>query len=641
MNFKSLFLFLFGLFFAVSALGQEKQGANWFFGGDGTPLFPGIHLNFNSSVLNPVYFNYDYNRGGGVATISDKNGELLFFSSIGHVATRQNLNNKYQQTPNGSVFGNSWTSTIAELIIQSPQDEQVYYLFLISNAYFFSPHDLYVVKIDMRLNNGLGDVVPGSLQLLKKNVAQGMSAMLHANQKDYWLLSASEQGDSLRAYPVSAAGIGTPVISLNNKALEKISWFKSAPNSEMFVSTGSQGIELFSFNRQAGTVALLYTLFLPDSAQQKGFSYTFSPNSSKLYVGTQSRPGQTLYSIVQYDLAAGSLSQIQQSASSIYSFNSPSVAAGQHFISDMQLAIDGRIYVAIYDFGNFVHRINYPDLAGIACGWQRDVVYTHGYFVWSLPALNQTLFRNAGILQAQAYRDTICLGDSVKLSAYGAGVERFRWQLANGLTAPADTLANPVVRPTATTTYRVIASSPFRTDTAFVKVVVLGKSTITVTGPEQLFTFAENQEYKASGQGAGTLTWSVTGGTIVSGQGTSSIKVNWDKAGAGEVSVSETNRFGCPTGKAALAVEITGSPLPVFYNIITPNGDNRNETFTIENLKWYPQYELQIFNHWGKQVYQSSNYQNNWNGNNLSAGVYYYYFRAGKQSWKGWVEVSK
>ncbi len=445
------------------------------------------------------------------------------------------------------------------------------------------------------------------------------------------------------AYPVNGLGVGLPVVSLTNKSLNKLTWLKSSPNSEMFATSGKLGIELFQFNRHTGIAAPLYTLIIPDSAQQQSYAYSFSPNSSKLYVGTQSKPGYDLSSIVQFNLAAGNLQQVQQSAYAIYSYHSQNTFGGinSYFIADIQLAINGKIYVSPVNWGypSYLSQINNPDQVGAASGFEHNSINIGLYPNHALPGLNQTLFRNAGLLQAQAYRDTICLGDSVKLSAYGAGAERFRWQAANGLTAPSDTLANPVVRPTATTTYRVIASSPFKTDTAYVKVVVLGKSTITVTGPAQVFTFAENQEYKATGQSAGNLTWSVTGGRIISGQGTTSIKVNWDKAGAGEVSVSETNRFGCPTGKAALAVEIFGSPLPVFYNIITPNNDGLNETFTIDNLKWYPQNELQLFNRWGKQVYQSSSYQNNWNGSNLSAGIYYYYFRAGKQSWKGWVEV--
>jgi gliding motility-associated-like protein len=64
------------------------------------------------------------------------------------------------------------------------------------------------------------------------------------------------------------------------------------------------------------------------------------------------------------------------------------------------------------------------------------------------------------------------------------------------------------------------------------------------------------------------------------------------------------------------------------YNIITPNGDDKNDTFHIDNIEHYPNAELTIFNRWGKKVYQTRQYQNNWggmhNGEILPNSTYYY-----------------
>ena len=62
-------------------------------------------------------------------------------------------------------------------------------------------------------------------------------------------------------------------------------------------------------------------------------------------------------------------------------------------------------------------------------------------------------------------------------------------------------------------------------------------------------------------------------------------------------------------------------------NIITPNGDGYNDKFFIDGLKYYPNSELAIFNRWGKKVFETSNYQNDWDGDNRSDGVYYYVLR--------------
>lgn len=61
------------------------------------------------------------------------------------------------------------------------------------------------------------------------------------------------------------------------------------------------------------------------------------------------------------------------------------------------------------------------------------------------------------------------------------------------------------------------------------------------------------------------------------------------------------------------------------YNVFTPNnGDNLNQFFVVENIEQYPNSELIVFNRWGKKVYETSNYQNNWDGDGIADGTYYY-----------------
>ncbi|HER40533.1 MAG TPA: gliding motility-associated C-terminal domain-containing protein, partial [Salinimicrobium catena] len=66
---------------------------------------------------------------------------------------------------------------------------------------------------------------------------------------------------------------------------------------------------------------------------------------------------------------------------------------------------------------------------------------------------------------------------------------------------------------------------------------------------------------------------------------------------------------------------------------VTPNGDNINDTFTIGlELNCGFIYNVQIFNRWGNRVYESKNYQQDWDGTSrssvtgdqLPAGTYYY-----------------
>ena len=65
-------------------------------------------------------------------------------------------------------------------------------------------------------------------------------------------------------------------------------------------------------------------------------------------------------------------------------------------------------------------------------------------------------------------------------------------------------------------------------------------------------------------------------------------------------------------------------PRPVTIpNVLTPNGDNINDTFKIKNLNTWTANYIVIYNRWGKIVYEQTDYKNDWNGGDVPPGVYY------------------
>ncbi len=59
-------------------------------------------------------------------------------------------------------------------------------------------------------------------------------------------------------------------------------------------------------------------------------------------------------------------------------------------------------------------------------------------------------------------------------------------------------------------------------------------------------------------------------------------------------------------------------------NVFTPNGDGYNDFFVIKNLDKYSENSLLVADRNGKIVYDKNNYQNDWGGQNLPDGTYYY-----------------
>lgn len=59
-------------------------------------------------------------------------------------------------------------------------------------------------------------------------------------------------------------------------------------------------------------------------------------------------------------------------------------------------------------------------------------------------------------------------------------------------------------------------------------------------------------------------------------------------------------------------------------NVFTPGSDGVNDLLVFDGLDDYPNSSLYIYNRWGNKIYEDMNYQNNWNGNQVVDGTYYY-----------------
>lgn len=95
----------------------------------------------------------------------------------------------------------------------------------------------------------------------------------------------------------------------------------------------------------------------------------------------------------------------------------------------------------------------------------------------------------------------------------------------------------------------------------------------------------------------------------------------------------ETDTSNCSSA-TPLAVTVTLESCSQYdievYDGFSPNGDGRNETFVITNLKdLYPNYNVEFFNRWGATVYTTNANKPDWdgrlngNGELVPSGVYY------------------
>jgi gliding motility-associated-like protein len=83
---------------------------------------------------------------------------------------------------------------------------------------------------------------------------------------------------------------------------------------------------------------------------------------------------------------------------------------------------------------------------------------------------------------------------------------------------------------------------------------------------------------------------------------------------------------GCTTVNDTRNIDVKNCALEL-PNVITPgNKDGKNDFLKITGIENFPGSTLQVFNRWGKKVFESKDYNDShaWDGGNEADGVYYY-----------------
>jgi gliding motility-associated-like protein len=181
--------------------------------------------------------------------------------------------------------------------------------------------------------------------------------------------------------------------------------------------------------------------------------------------------------------------------------------------------------------------------------------------------LTQTVNVVTGVTLTLTPDQTLCEGDSVALIVSGANT--FLWNTGD----VSDTIwvGDTLVASATPYVFSVTGTIGSCTGSDSVRVTVNPRPlTPAITGPSSV---CENQvalsNYIIAGLPGVGYTWTVTGGSIVSGQGTDTLSVSWGNAGTGAVTLTDTNAFGCPGAPQTLNVTI--HPLPVTQPIAGPD----------------------------------------------------------------------
>jgi large repetitive protein len=140
------------------------------------------------------------------------------------------------------------------------------------------------------------------------------------------------------------------------------------------------------------------------------------------------------------------------------------------------------------------------------------------------------------------------------------------------------------------------------------------------------------------------VTLTATGGNSYTwNDGTTGSLLEARPAEATTYTVTVKNTENC-ISDASVTIKVVEDYKVDAVNIMTPNGDGKNDKWVIQNIDLYKNNEVRIYDRSGRLVYSKRNYNNEWdatmNGSPLAEGTYYYVltFEGGKTA-KGFITI--
>jgi parallel beta-helix repeat protein len=192
-----------------------------------------------------------------------------------------------------------------------------------------------------------------------------------------------------------------------------------------------------------------------------------------------------------------------------------------------------------------------------------------------------------------------------------------------------------------------------KTDTVFVSVGI-DDFDLTASGPTDTLCVKTNRVLTATVIGSGgsgnyNYVWAGSDGSYITTK-SPTITINPTQATTTYVVyVEDINKLGCKaqaiTPVVVHSVESQNLYIP---NLITPNGDNKNDVFYLADRSFYPPMpmisegsHLEVVNRWGSKVFEADNYKNDWDAKELTDGIYYYHITSscGNKEYKSWIQI--
>jgi len=238
--------------------------------------------------------------------------------------------------------------------------------------------------------------------------------------------------------------------------------------------------------------------------------------------------------------------------------------------------------------------------------------------------------------------ERICLGDSVQLNKAAVAGYQYAWLPKQDLSCyhcPSP-MAKLDIAKKYLSKVKDAESGCMAEDSVEIEVDPVPKAAFSIESNENYTSL--DAFFKNNSKNANAFTW-----TFGDGNGSSDkdpfyaypLGFDTDTVFYSVTMIARNGGAGCRDSASAL-VKI-GNPFFI-PNLITSNNDGINDAFFIQGItpgKW----QCEIFNRWGKKVYERNTYNLDWKADEAGAGVYFYKIQnqPGDRLFTGWLQVLK
>jgi hypothetical protein len=401
------------LIFLVKSICIAQADRHWM-------MFNKLHMEFTTTGITQLSCNHpfldltsNFQLSGSVPAWSNSEGDLHCFSIWPTIDFNINCDTMYQS---GGFFGgmNIQQNNCISLLSDPGNTNQLVKVYC-RGSVINSPFNFYNVirYIDMTGDNGLGEALPlmAGDSTKQKEYFKEHQAVLHGNGVDWWILNPMYNPSAILISKIDDYGIAivdtdsvfysfVPATSdptcmdfemtfTKNGDKVAISQYYCAPDAVNY-DTLRYNLVIADFDRCAGIFSnprrIQYNYeTLPLDSFWGYYSISFSPNGRFIYASDY-------VELYQLDLSLPD-SLIEPNKVLIYKnpyldYND-STSAECNLITDIQLAPDGKIYVALagcLQQGNepedsldyYLHSIENPDSFGLACNFTQKSFYLNG-----------------------------------------------------------------------------------------------------------------------------------------------------------------------------------------------------------------------------------------------------------------------